>query len=427
MLTEKHSVIAPKLYPMKSEQTEQRHRFIPFRKIDLLEMCLQGKKLGDQEQEFRSFYKLLTSIFHFEFHQIIESLKNAYATIDPDTDTRTYNEGPGSSVSNFVELLEGLLEKANYERITQAELNSAMAESSLFKIRLHVDFDAFSEVLFFCRGVSTRTESLSRWWGLSSQTISFTNYDRAVVYIRFKDTVSESMSMEGQVPGSTLLKLFRNVPKADLEMLFPNTQIRMRTLDKLLIGIPALISGTVVLTTKLGASLIVLGSLLGFWLGWSSQPVELTNAAIMAIVAGLGALAGYLWKQFTNFKNRKLRFMQALTQNLYFKNLDNNAGVIHRLSDDAEEEECKEALLAFYFLTINGKPLSSNDLDRQIEQWLGLEWQCSIDFEIDDALHKLLALKLITQSKGLYAAVPLKNAIRLLDQRWDNYFVATPE
>ena len=36
--------------------------------------------------------------------------------------------------------------------------------------------------------------------------------------------------------------------------------------------------------------------------------------------------------------------METLTRNLYFKNLDNNAGVFHRLANDAEEEESKEAI-----------------------------------------------------------------------------------
>ena len=93
--------------------------------------------------------------------------------------------------------------------------------------------------------------------------------------------------------GSTLLKLFQNVPKADLEMLFPNTRVRMRTIDKLLIGVPALISGGIVLTTKLGASLVLLGSLLGFWLGLGGHPVEMNKTSIMVLLAGLG---GYLWK-----------------------------------------------------------------------------------------------------------------------------------
>ena len=101
----------------------------------------------------------------------------------------------------------------------------------------------------------------------------------------------------------------------------------MRMLDRLLIGVPALVSGGIVFTTKLGATLLLMGSLLGFWLGVSSKPVQLDKAALLALVAGLGALGGYCWKQFSNFRNRKLKYTQALTENLYFKLLDNNAGV----------------------------------------------------------------------------------------------------
>ena len=89
--------------------------------------------------------------------------------------------------------------------------------------------------------------------------------------------------------------------------------------------------------------MILLGGLLGYWLGLSTEPVELSRATALALLAGIAGLGSFIWKQFNNFKNRKLRFLQSLTENLYFKNLDNNAGVFHRLIDDAEEEECKEA------------------------------------------------------------------------------------
>ena len=131
-----------------------------------------------------------------------------------------------------------------------------------------------------------------------------------------------------------------------------------------------------------------------------------------------------MWKQFSNFKNRKLRFMQALTQNLYFKNLDNNAGVFHRIANDAEEEESKEAILAYYFLLISSVPLSKSELDQAIERWFDSQWNCQIDFEIEDALHKLLVLGLVEELDSKLTAVPLKQGLRILDQRWDNYFVA---
>ena len=116
--------------------------------------------------------------------------------------------------------------------------------------------------------------------------------------------------------------------------------------------------------------------------------------------------------------------MQALTRNLYFKNLDNNSGVFHRLADDAEEEETKEALLAYYFLLVSPVPLAGNELDRQIEGWFETRWGCSIDFEVSDALRKLRALGLVEESGGKLKAVSIEQGIAILDRRWDDYFIS---
>lgn len=399
-------------------------RFIPYRRRDVVEMCMQDGRLPGAADEFRQFAKMLEQVFHFEFHQVVEALKNAYAGVDPDTDTRRLATDEAGADEPFVDLLDNLLEKANYEVVSQQQLKQALTESSLFKIRLQVDFDDFSEVLLYARGESVKKETITSWFGLRAETIEFINYDRVVIYIRFRQ---DYRTTKGDMPscraGATLLKLFRNVPRADLEMLFPNTRVGMRLKDKLLIGIPALVSGSIVLTTKLGASLIVLGSLLGYWIGISNQPSELNQTAILALLAGAGALGGYLWKQFSNFKNRKLQFMQMLTQNLYFKNLDNNAGVFHRLANDAEEEESKEAILAYYFLLISPKAMSKAELDESIECWFAERWHCNIDFEIEDALHKLLALDLVVEADEKLKAVVLGEGINRLDKRWDDYFL----
>ena len=384
-----------------------------------LSHCPSLKDNPAHEKPFRELCSLLSGVLHYRFHQVKEALKAAYATLDPDADTRVLPENVESD-QDFRSLLENLLEKANYERISEQDLNQAMQESSLFNVRLHVDFQDFSEVLLFCRGESTKQQTVSSWFGLRKTEIEFINYERVVVYIRFKDDRS---MMRGKLseskPGLTLLKLFRNVPKADLEMLFPNTRVRMRTIDKVLIGVPAAISGGIVLTTKLGATLILLGSLLGFWLGLSKDPVELNQGSMTVLFAGIAALGGYLWKQFNSFKNRKMAFTQALTENLYFKNLDNNAGVFHRLIDEAEEEENKEAILAYVFLLTSLQPMAQSELDKRIEQWMQSIWQCTIDFEIDDALQKLMQLQLVQMQEGKYTALDLDSAVSRLRQHWD--------
>ena len=401
-------------------------RYIPYRKADIIEMCLSDSKLDrDQAEHFRAFCRLLQSVFHHEYHQIQELLKDAYAPVNPDTDTRSVQLPQQESPPRFIELLETLLDKANYEKVSDADLQQALQEASMFKIRLQVDFSQFAEVLLFCRGQSIRHETITSWFGLRRRDISFTNYDRVVVYLKFgEDFQSSRQRHPSSRAGVTLLKLFQSVPKADLEMLFPNTTVRMRTLDKLLIGVPAIVSGGIVITTKLGTTLVLIGSLIGYWIGLHHEPVELNRATVIALLAGLGALAAYLWKQIANFRNRKLRFMQTLTQNLYFKNLDNNAGVFFRLVNDAEEEECKEAILAYYFLIAADEALTAAELDAEIESWFAQRWQARLDFEINDALQKLVRLELVEVSGGRYRAVDMNEAAKRLDTAWDGYFCA---
>ncbi len=83
--------------------------------------------------------------------------------------------------------------------------------------------------------------------------------------------------------------------------------------------------------------------------------------------------------------------------------MDNNAGVFYRLINDAEESECKETMLAYYFLLSNDQPISSHTLDQNIEQWFAEKWQCKLDFEIDDALKKLSDLSLASETNGLWS------------------------
>jgi len=397
-------------------------RFIPFRKTDIVEMCIdEGSLIPSDCLLFRGFCQKLQNIYHFQHHEILESFKNSYAPKDPDADTRKIDLPAAHSEpeEDLSVQLENLLKKANYEKLSEADLNNALCQESIFKIKLKVDFEDFGEVLLYFRGESIKEETVKKWAGLKSESIQFVNYDRVLVYIKFADEFSSHKAALRQYrPGSTLLKLFQHVPKADLEMLFPNTKLQMRLVDKLMIGVPAVVSGGVVLATKLGATLILVGSLLGFWVGMHAQPVELDKAALVTLLVGFGTLGAYLWKQFNNIKNRKLHFMQTLTKSLYFKNLDNNAGVFHRLLDEAEEEECKEAILAYYFLLKHNQPISQQDLDASIETWFEERWHYALNFEIEDAVYKLEKLGLVVQENGFLKAIALKDAKQQLNHYW---------
>jgi len=408
--------------------TAERQRFIPFRRRDVVDLCVA--ELGEREgaSELRHLARILAATFHFEYHERLEALKDAYAPFDPDPDTRSVRSLSEAEVADarrrFASELQSLLEAANFEQVTRADLDRALEAESLLEIRLHVDFGDFEEVTFYRRGEEVRTEEVTRLFGLRRRRVEFRNYERVVVYVRFRDR--EHFEAQGRTelgfePGSTILKLFQNIPRADLEMLFPNTQVRMRPFDKLVIGVPAAVSGLVMLFTKLLTSLGVVVLLLAFWLGLRDDEVSLDQGQLVALGAGLGATGAYLVRQFNKFKNRKIRFMKTLADDLYFKNLDNDAGVFHNLLDAAEEEEVKEAFLAYCWLRLEG-PCRPDELDAAVERWFAERWRCEVDFEVSDALAKLERLGLLTREGDRWAALPPGEARRRLDEAWDGYF-----
>lgn len=406
----------------------QTARYIPFRKHDIITMCV--KELAkDQQTSFKQLCELLASLIHFQYHGTLESLKNNYAPFDPNSDTRLINsvtdEQKAQCQRDFAKDFANVLNAANFEVITHQDLQDALNEESLFKVRLEVEFEDFEEVVFYRRGESQLTETITSFWGLRKKPLHFTNYDRVAVFIRFKDKAyfeSKNKLPMGFEPSSTIVKLFQNVPKADLEMLFPNSEVRMRPIDKIIIGSSALIGGAVVLVTKLGASLLLLFALFAFWGGFRDEAVTMTQQHFITLAIGMGVFGSFVFKEWSKFKNRKVKFMKALSDNLYFKSLDNNAGVFHTLIDAAEEEDIKEALLAYTFLLKSKNALSAHALDEQIETWFKTKYQCELDFEISDALEKLERMHLVTCTNTLYNAINLEHAKAILDERWDNLF-----
>ena len=405
-------------------------RFIPFRKADVVAMCADDVPADDRES-FRAFADLLASLLHHQFRGRLEALKDTYHPFDPDRDTRTVVElddaARQQAQRKLVDELAALAEDANFERIDRDDLERAFVEESLMKVRLEADFDDFEQVVFYRRGVRTRSEEIKELFGLRRRTLEFTNYGKVLVYVKFKDAAyfeerGRATDRLPFTPGSTIIKLFQDVPRADLEMLFPNAQVRMRWIDKLLIGVPAVVSGVVVVVTKLIAALVPVLLLLAFWFGLRREPVRLDQGQLLALAAGLVAVGGYVVRQFGKFKTRKIQFMKALSENLYFRNLDNDAGVFHHLLDAAEEEEVKEAVLAYHFLRGAGEPLTADELDRRIEEWFAGRWEARFDFEVADGVAKLRRLRLVDDDGERLAAVPLDEAKRRLDETWDGLF-----
>jgi hypothetical protein len=139
----------------------------------------------------------------------------------------------------------------------------------------------------------------------------------------------------------------------------------------------------------------------------------------LSVVIGAGA---FMWRQFSNYSFRKLKYQRKVADNIYFKNVNNDAGVFETLIGAAEDQEVKEVLLAYHSLLTAGPAAHAGELDRRIEAWLKAAFHMDIDFEIGDALAKLEGLGFLTQKDGKIAAVPLPDALARLDMLWDRLY-----
>ena len=113
---------------------------------------------------------------------------------------------------------------------------------------------------------------------------------------------------------------------------------------------PAVASGVAVLATKLLPTLGLIFLLAGTWLGFRDEQPEIDQAALVILFGGVVTLGGFVFRQWTKLKNRRLEYHKTLTETLYFRTLAAGPGVLHTLLSSAEQQEVVEVLLAYRFL-----------------------------------------------------------------------------
>ena len=142
-----------------------------------------------------------------------------------------------------------------------------------------------------------------------------------------------------------------------------------------------------------------------------------------AALSGLAALGALIMRQRLKYERLSLKYQKQVSDHVYFRNISNNAGIFDYIVGAAEEQECKEAFLAYYFLLVASDPPNQETLDARIEEWLATTFGVDIDFEVDDALAKLERLGLLKrQGEGL-CVVPMDDALVVLDRIWDRFFL----
>jgi hypothetical protein len=393
---------------------KDREHYIPLRKSDLVDLlCKDLAPDRAAGQVFRQFGELISATFHYEYYKLLEDLKDAYAPFDPDSVTAPVAplgaDQKQQKLDRLFERLLRLMERANFKQLGTADVEKAMTEVSDLGINMSVDMSIFERLEIFARGDTIGTRYIRRWpriW--AKEELKLPVYRRLVLFAKLKP--SKRLPKEVNT-GDVFLKAFKEIPKADLEMLLPGARLQMPGFQRLKLSGSAVGGGAGVGYTAFAKIMAATGVAALF-----QSPEVLMGLAI--------GLFGYGYKQYAGYQTTRNTFHLRLTQSLYYQTIGNNLGVLFHLLDEAEEQECREALLAYYYLWryagTNG--WRAPDLDDYVEMDLERLAKLKVDFEIGDALAKLERLQLVTRNGDAYVAVPIDRALEVLDYAWDNYF-----
>jgi hypothetical protein len=412
--------------------TAERDQFIPVRKADLLDALIEHGPLGSEVEraEFRQTCRVLAAIYHYQYFEQLERLRHDYFYFDPELDPHAHfdNAALEAAYVDLIGSLTAVLKRANFVEMFHAEIEEAHRQRKAMRVQVAVSLDDFREVRFFYRGQRQETIQTQRRLGLRTDSHEVTVHDDVILFVATKPTDDIASQREKKLlarrrirSGSVLIKYFRNVADTDLNALFPNVRVVMSLLDSLTLGLSAIV-GAIPILINLASTVTVVFLVIGFYLGIVAEVEHDALKRAFAAMSGVAALIGFVMRQWLRYQRQSLRYQKELTDNIYFRNVNNNAGVFDYMIGAAEEQECKEAFLAYYFLRTAEKALTESQLEDRIEQWLKKTFAVEIEFEVAEALAKLDRFGLLCRDGERLSVPPPEETIVRLDRLWGDFF-----
>jgi hypothetical protein len=408
-----------------------REKFLPVTRHALLDRltvpALWPK--GDSAQA-RRFLRYLDYWRRHSYSVKLLDLEQLYEPFSPDTDllqTRRFSpEERAAMQKRLVAQMADLLTQGNFNRVDPADFHIILTKDSHYGLDLQVDIGAFEEIQIFYRGAATITERHRdiRKAYIGWKEVKVPVFQRLFILFKLKpfEARVEEVVQERKVDRKeaetivrrlrrmlpdtvssdyVYIKLFKNIPRSDLEMAFPNTRVRFRMFDKIKFGVTA--------GSGVGVGVISTAGKLAL----------LTNP--YTLVMTLAGLAGIAVRQASAFINQRNRYMAVLARNLYFHSMADNRGVMTLLADRAADEDIKEEMLLY--TAIANARVSVRDLnavDEVIEQYLSKTFGIRVNFDVEDAHARLRQDGIVTElADGTLKTLPPAEAALHIDKLWD--------
>jgi Protein of unknown function (DUF3754) len=418
---------------IQTAMPERRDRFIPQRKSDVVTGLVASSTLaGNEEASFRRFASVLGAIIHHRHFEELDRLREAYFYFDPEVgeQARRPAQDLEKAYRTLCDEFVRVLTEANFVEIPREVISHAFGEHALVRVKIKAPVEDYRDVRMFRRGDRKEMIEVPIWFGLRRRSLEVEFYDDVVVMVATRsdaDSIAESGNSRGKKKnktrkkmrsGAVLFKYFRDIARGDLEALFPNVRVVMSVFDQFALGVPAIVGGVPILL-KLASTLTVLFAVIGFYLGVHGTIHDKDTEQALAALSGLFALGAFMLRQWGNFHRQSLIHQKQVTDNIYYRNINNNSGIFNYLIGEAEEQDWKEALLAYYGLLTAAAPLTRQALGARVEALLAQMFGVRLAFGSDDALAQLRDLDLLCEEAGSFSVPPLAEALARLEQRWE--------
>ncbi|XP_004488968.1 uncharacterized protein [Cicer arietinum] len=224
----------------------------------------------------------------------------------------------------------------------------------------------------------------------------------------YTEEVGETNGKDTAEVPSLQLKIYERIPFPDLPVVFPHKKLSFRIID----------------TVRLDAATIL--GLLAYFINYKFVNVLSSPSAVLLDVVAISALIIYGSRVALGYKQTWDRYQLLVNKTLYEKTLASGFGSVHFLLDASEQQQYKEAILAYAVLlkADKGQVTSRQSVGEKCERFMYEVFKVKVEMPVDKALNTLLRLNLATETcidgrHGLLA-IPCPQAYEALKERWNS-------
>ncbi|XP_030468310.2 uncharacterized protein LOC115686996 isoform X1 [Syzygium oleosum] len=241
---------------------------------------------------------------------------------------------------------------------------------------------------------------------LSQSTLQEAAFQELVLL--YTEDVNES-DVQGESEFKSLqVKIYERIPIPDLLVIFPHKRLSFRIIDTVRLDI----------ATVLG--------LLAYIINYKFEDIVSSPSAIFLDAIAISALFIFLIRVVLGYKQTRDRYQLLVNRTLYEKTLASGFGSVHFLLDASEQQQYKEAILAYaILLKANQDQVNARQcIGDKCEKFMYDTFKVQVDMPVDKAMDTLMRLGLVSERhiNGIASlqAIPCVKAYGALKVRWNS-------